>query len=207
MSEQDRMFETIAVYDLLGSIYTDRIAGVELDSLQEFAALVTEGGRVLDVGCAAGRDSAKFRDLGFEVHGIDLARAFLEIADREVHGVYFYDMDARELQFGPEQFDGIWAHAVLLNLDRAEIPQTLEGFRKALRKGGVCLVAVKAGEGERFIGEELVNGLERRETYFSQHELETLMSEAGFTIISSEITGDDLGRSKTRWIYVIGEKQ
>jgi len=206
MSLEDRLYETIAVYDRLGATYADRIAKAEIPQLAEFAALLPVGGRVLDVGCAAGRDSQKLRDLGFEVHGIDLARTFLEIADREVPGVYFYDMDARDLRFGPEQFDGIWAHAVLLNLSRDEVPLTLAGFRKALRRGGICLVAVKEGEGEKLIGEELVNNLQRRETYFAQEELEQLFVVAGFNLLESVITGDELGRETTRWLYVTAQK-
>lgn len=204
---QDSLYETIAVYDQLGLTYAERIADAGLTQLRDFAALLPSGARVLDVGCAAGRDSKRLHAMGFEVHGIDLSRVLLEIADAHVDGPIFYDMDARNLTFAPDYlFDGIWAQAVLLNLDRSEITETLVGFYRALQPGGVCLVAVKEGTGEKRIGEPLVNNLERRETYFQMPELKEHFTDAGFDIQLVFDVGDQLGRSGTTWLYVVGRK-
>ncbi len=204
---KDLLFETIAVYDALGATYTDKIAKVRFPQLEKFIGMLPQGARVLDVGYAAGRDSALLRDKGCQVTGIDLAEKFLEIALREVSGVEFLRMDARDLATFPnETFDGVLAHAVLLNQAREETPSILQGFARVLKASGVCLVAVKEGPGEKFIGEALVENMKRRETYFAQHEMEGLLKDSGFAIVRSSVEGDELGRGNTRWLYVFAKK-
>lgn len=203
---KDLLLETIAVYDKLGAKYADQIAHVRLPQLKEFIDMLPGGARVLDVGCAAGRDSAILRDVGFKVVGIDLSESFLELAQERVPGVEFQRMDARELDLEHDTFDGIWVHAMLLNLDRSEIPGIFRGFWKTIKSGGICLVGVKEGEGEKFIGEALVDNMKRREIYFGKLEMENLLRDAGFEIKKSYIYADALGRSTTKWVYVFARK-
>lgn len=207
MTEKGLLLETIAVYDRLGAKYTDQIAHVRLLQLQEFIGLLPNGVQVLDVGCAAGRDSAILRDAGFRVIGIDLSKSFLSLAREKVSGVEFQYMDARKLDFENDTFDGIWAHAILLNLDRLEVAKVLQGFWKTMKLGGLCLVGVKEGKGEKFIGEALVGNMKRRETYFEKSEMEDLVRNAKFEIEKSYIYGDGLGRSTTKWVYVFARKK
>jgi SAM-dependent methyltransferase len=204
--KKDSLLETIAVYDKLGAKYADQIAHVRLPQLQEFIDMLPYNARVLDVGCAAGRDSAILRDAEFEVIGIDLSESFLELARKRVFGVEFQHMDARNLNFGHDAFDGIWANAVLLNLDRSEIPKVLQGFWEIMKPGGICFVGVKEGKGEKFIGEALVDNMKRRETYFAKYETEEFLRAAGFEIKRSYIYGDELGRSTTKWVCVFARK-
>jgi len=206
MARKDLLLETIEVYDRLGPKYVDQIAHVRLPQLQEFIDMLPNGARVLDVGCAGGRDSAILRDAGFEVIGIDLSESFLELARERVPGVEFQLMDARELNLEHDIFDGIWVNAVLLNLDRSEIPGVLRGLWRTMKSEGICVVGVKEGEGEKFIGEALVENMKRRETYFGKLEMEDLLRDAGFEITMSYISGDELGRSTTKWLYVFARK-
>ena len=206
MARKDLLLETIAVYDQLGPKYVDQIAHVRLPQLQEFIDMLPNGARVLDVGCAGGRDSAILRDAGFEVIGIDLSESFLELARERVPGVEFQLMDARELNLEHDIFDGIWVNAVLLNLERSEILGVLQGLWRTMKSGGICVVGVKEGKGEKFIGEALVENMKRRETYFGKLEMEDLLREAGFEITRSYISGDELGRSTTRWLHIFVRK-
>ena len=206
MAIKDLLLETIAVYDQLGPKYVDQIAHVRLPQLQEFIDMLPNGARVLDVGCAGGRDSAILRDAGFEVIGIDLSESFLKLAQERVPGVEFQLMDARELNLEHDIFDGIWVNAVLLNLERSEILGVLQGLAKTMKSGGICVVGVKEGKGEKFIGEALVENMKRRETYFGKLEMEDLLRDAGFEITRSYISGDELGRSTAKWVHVFARK-
>lgn len=205
--KKDLLAETIAVYNELGAKYADQVAHVKLPQIQELIEMLPNNAHVLDVGCAAGRDSAILRDAGFSVVGIDLAESFLNLAEERVLGVEFKHMDARELSFKQGTFDGILAHAILLNLDRSEILKTLNGFWRVLKSEGYCCVGVKEGKGEKFIGETLVDNLKRREIYFEKFEMEDLLISAGFKIKKSYIYGDKLGRSAVKWLYVFSQKK
>ena len=202
----DSLLATIAVYNALGARYADQVAHVKLPQLAEFMDMLPPGARVLDVGCAAGRDSAILKDAGFKVTGIDLSESFLEFARKRVLGVDFRLVDARELNMEPNIFDGVWVHAMLLNLDRSEVPSVLQGIWKAMKPEATLLVGVKEGLGEKFIGEALVENMKRRETYFKRSELEGLLRNSGFEITKSYVSGDALGRSTTKWVYVFATK-
>lgn len=205
MSE-DRLPETIAVYNSLGAKYADQIAKANLPQLQEFIGMLIPGGRVLDVGCCAGRDSAILQSAGFQVLGIDISPVFIELAKERVSGAEFYVGDARNLDVGVDAFDGVWMHAMLLNLDREEIPGVLHNAWLAMKTGAVIGVGVKEGDGERFVGEALVENMKRRETYFRLEELEGVFQKQGFMIIKSSISGDSLNRATTKWVYVFAKK-
>lgn len=207
MVKKDSLLEeTITIYNKLGAKYADQIAHVKLPQLKEFINMLSDKALVLDVGCAAGRDSAILKNSGFEVIGVDLSESFLKIARERVSGVQFKLMDARELKFEPDTFNGIWAHAVLLNLDRSEVSSVLKGFWTVIKPGGICLIAVKEGAGEKFIGEALVDNMKRRETYFKKPEMENILRAVGFEIEKSYIYGDELGRSATKWVEVFAKK-
>ena len=202
----DSLLETIAVYNALGIKYADQVAHVRLPQLVEFIGMLPFGARVLDVGCAAGRDSAVLREAGFDVVGIDLSESLLELARKRVLGVDFQLMDARELNTELNIFDGVWAHAILLNLDRSEILGVFQRIWKVMKLGGVLLVGVKEGVGEKFIGEALVENMKRRETYFEQSKMGDFLRSSGFKIVKSYVSGDILGRSTTKWIYIFATK-
>lgn len=81
--------------------------------------------RVLDVGCGDGRDSLWLAAMGHDVIGIDPAEAMLELAlarhaDIDLPGSVRFergDVDAAIDSFGPEQFDLVLSHGVLMYHD------------------------------------------------------------------------------------------
>ena len=62
------------------------IWGTAASSLaRDVSALLRPGARVLDLGCGEGRDSVFFAERGFDVTGVDIARAGLSKAERLAH--------------------------------------------------------------------------------------------------------------------------
>jgi 2-polyprenyl-3-methyl-5-hydroxy-6-metoxy-1,4-benzoquinol methylase len=68
------------------------------------------GGRILDLGCGAGRTSIPMAGMGFHVVGLDLILSMVKAArDYAVEGgqkVHYSQMDAKALAFAGESFDG-----------------------------------------------------------------------------------------------------
>jgi len=68
---------------------------------------LTEGMRVLDVGCGPGRHAHALARRGIEVHGVDISERFVDIARLEAPpGSPFQRLDARRLPFEAE-FDAV----------------------------------------------------------------------------------------------------
>ena len=74
------------------------------------AELVTEffpspPARVLDIGCGAGRTTIGLSELGYDVLGIDLSSALLDVARRRFPAIAFAEMDATRLELPATSFD------------------------------------------------------------------------------------------------------
>lgn len=197
---------TIKAYKHLGSQYLVNIQSYITSELHNFAKLLKSGDRVLDVGCAGGRDSKVLADYGLRVTGIDLVEDFLREARRLVPKGDFLKMDLCDIDFDDESFHGIYAAAVLLHAERESVPLVLRDFFRVLKIGGVLFVGVKEGSGSELVSDRLSNGLSRMFTYFSQEEMERYLKDAGFDILSSEICIDEAGRGGFDWIRIFAKK-
>ncbi|MBI2984126.1 MAG: class I SAM-dependent methyltransferase [Candidatus Kerfeldbacteria bacterium] len=206
--KNDPYKQTINVYAELGDTYLRDIAHAAPQEIGQFARLIRKQGRVLDVGCAGGRDSAFFVNRRFRVIGIDLVDKFLRFARKKVPGATFKRMDVRRLRFRPNTFDAIWANAVLLHLHKKDVRQVLKKFFVILRLNGKLHLRVKQGRGQQYgqTREPLVQGKRRLFTYFQLKELVKYVTQAGFQILRSKIYPDNLGRQDVRWVSIWAEK-
>lgn len=105
--------------------------------------------------------------------------------------------------FASGRFDGIWACASLLHLPRAGfLPALVEVARLLGQSGGVLYLAMKAGQGERW-----VTGHSGRRTFFTYYqpsEIETALGRAGFQPSERWAAEDQAGRDQA-WINVIAK--
>lgn len=199
--------KTINAYKKLGKKYIKNIESYLTQELKEFAELLESGDSVLDVGCAGGRDSKYLSDRGFKVTGIDLVDEFLESAVKYAPKAKFINMDMCALSFPDNSFDGIWAAAVLLHLKRQEVSKAIKNFYRVLKPGGILFVGVKKGEGYKTVVDSLSDGVERYFTYFSQEEVNDVLRDSGFKIVSSNICRDEASRGDVEWIRTIAKKR
>lgn len=204
--KEDKYEKTIGVYKKLSKKYIRNIKEFTPKEFPGFVKLLLKGSRVLDVGCAGGRDSKKFVRKGFRVIGIDLVDTFLREARKSVPNAKFIKMDLRKLKFPEDYFGAIWANAVLLHIKRRDIPMVLKGFYKVLQPGGKMHIRVKKGQRARYRKDELSKKEKRIFTYFSEEEFKRFIKKSGFRIITSRIFPDELGRKDVQWISFWAEK-
>lgn len=206
MPDQDYS-ETIQSYDQLGQKYLDDTIPLAPPEKVEFIKLLPPGGKILDIGCAGGRDSKTFAERGFIVVGIDLSDVFLEKARQDVPSAEFLHMDAKKIAFPNNTLDAIWANAVLLHIKKYEIPSTLQKWYRALKPSGKMHIRVKQGAGSSFVEDDvLAPGYKRLMVFFSEDEVIQFLEQAGFDIISSEIIADEAKRKGVNWIRVWAKK-
>ncbi|MBO4457878.1 MAG: class I SAM-dependent methyltransferase [Butyrivibrio sp.] len=164
----------------------------------KFISLLPDNASVLDAGCGSGRDSKFFLAEGFYVTAFDASEEMCKRAsqylNQEVLMMKFQDVTYDNV------FDGIWACASLLHVPMGELPGTMLKMHAALKLGGVIYASFKYGNGPKMRGE-------RRFCDFNELSVVPLFENAGFNILSKEITFDGRpGREDEKWINVIAKK-
>ncbi len=169
----------------------------------KFLQLLPSGGKILDAGCGTGVDTRKFLDRGYQVTAIDMSKNALAEAKKLDSRADYQYMDMKNLNFQASTFDGIWAWATLLHIDRQDIPKTLKGFYRVLHARGTLLLLVQKGQGE----------ITRYETVkfvlFEPEELNNYLSDAGFEITNSYTYNEKaagIGPRDLDWIVVFAQK-
>jgi len=199
--------ETIKVYDQLGEKYFEDSLLIFPPNRDEFANLISSNGNVLDVGCGGGRDVKYFAEKGFKVTGIDLSSVMIDYAKKLVPDAEFHVMDVTNIKLPEDNYDAIWAQAVLLHLERNDVLDVLKKFHKLLKSGGIMHTYVKQGSGTDLVKEKLSNFQERFYTYFSVTEMEQFIIDAGFSITRSVVDEDPGGRKDVQWISIDCKKE
>ena len=114
------MNHTVDYYNKNARQYYDSTIDADLSSqIQKFAALLSPGARIIDVGCGSGRDTRVFLAAGYETEAFDASEEMCRIAS-EITGIQVRHICFEELQ-GQLEFDGIWACASLLHIKK-ELP-------------------------------------------------------------------------------------
>lgn len=208
MQKKKDIYKSIfELYTDLGQDYLNGIKKVKPIELNGFMNLIVKKGRVLDVGCANGRDSNRFIKKGFEVIGIDLVDLFLKSARKNVPKAKFIKMNLLDLKFPKNHFDAIWAHAVLLHIVKKDMRKALLNFYRVLKPGGKLHIRTKKGNSVQNKSEILTNNKKRFSIYYTKKEMEEYAKNAGFKILQSKIYADELKRKNTKWVGIWAEKK
>ncbi len=152
---------------------------------------------ILDLGFGSARDILYFKSLGYEVYGVDNNLEFCRHA-KKLGLSNIYQMNMLDLNF-INTFDGIWACASLLHLDKFSISEVLNKCYVALKEEGVIYLSFKYGE---FSG--VKNG-----RYFTDLTLDgfkSILDTNKFIIIDNLITTDVREDRDDKWLNIIIKK-
>lgn len=163
-----------------GGAFVARVA--PLRTLGERSVLWLEGrerGRLLDVGCGSGEAMLRFRDLGWEVAGVEFDDAAARVAAERTGAPVAATLEGLE----PASFDAVILDHVLEHL--ADAGSILRGCARALRPRGRLALATpnpkSAGRG-RFGAHWLHWDPPRHLTLRGAAGLRALAAEAGFEV-------------------------
>lgn len=104
-----------------------------------------EPGRILEMGCSAGGQSADYPAAfpAAEFHAIDLSPAMLRFAHARAEAlkapVHFYEMDAGATHFPDGHFDLIVSHNMFHEVAATHMPAIMRECHRLLARGGVCV--------------------------------------------------------------------
>ena len=193
---------TSATYDQIAAGYAAQAGRNDAlaESRRRFAARLSAGARVLDIGCGPAQDTAGLRKLGLRAAGFDRSRGML--AQARPHQLPLLLGDMRHLPVRDGALDGLWVCASFLHIPKHDAPAVLAELRRVLRPGGVLFISIKRGLGQRWIAHG--SGGQRFFVFYQEHELDVLLTSAGFTVREGWLDADHLGRPEP-WIVRLAE--
>ena len=127
---------TIDYYNKNYYVFVESTQNVDFSDIQNmFMDLLPKEADILDFGCGSGRDAKCFLEHGYHVEAIDGSTELCRLASIytgiEVRHMLFQELNERE------KYDGIWACASILHLNKAELSGVFEKMSRALKKTGI----------------------------------------------------------------------
>lgn len=192
--------ETLRSYEARVQEYIDgtsqTVAGAAKDWIDAALAGLSPEAKIVELGSAFGRDAAYIISQGFEVECTDAVAGF--VLQLQAKGFNARRYNALTDDLGDE-YDLIFANAVLLHFNEAEFALVLKKLLHSLKKGGRLAFSLKRGRGEEWLAAKI--DAPRFFRYWKQDELEPLLGGVGFVrwTIEEALTG----RAHAEWLFVV----
>lgn len=192
---------TIEYYERNAAEYVAQTIAVDMQPLYDkFLKHIPNGGRILDAGCGSGRDSLAFKQRGYRVTAFDASAGMVEHA-RKLTGLDVKELRFEDFDMGP-QFDGIWACASLLHVQRDQLADAVGRLGKSLLPGGVIYASFKHGETERVEGGRYFNDVS-----LQSFDWATVLSMKPILLtVGENWLSDDIRENDTKWANVLFHK-
>ena len=164
-------------------------------------------GRVLEIGCGSGRDSAFLLAKGFDMTAIDASAGMLaeaqhqhpNLAGRLFHESFPLQANSPILK---KQFDGVVTIATLMHISEQDLFECASQIRDMLVPGGMLVLSASSGR-EGLTSDRDANGrlfLER-----PAEQIQLLFERHGFRLVSKCQNKDSLGRT-VGWFTLVMQR-
>ena len=193
--------KTIEYYNENVSKFVNDTQDVVFCATQDlFLSYLNEGDSILDLGCGSGRDTKYFLSKGYKVDATDGSEEICKVASDytgiNVKCLLFNELDEID------KYDGIWACASILHLDRDDLIDVFHRIARALKDNGILYTSFKYSEFEGM----------RNGRYFTDFTIESLnefqTNIPEFIIEKKWITSDvRAGREDEKWLNLIMRKK
>ena len=193
--------KTIEYYNENVSKFVNDTQDVVFCATQDlFLSYLNEGNSILDLGCGSGRDTKYFLSKGYKVDATDGSEEICKVASDytgiNVKCLLFNELDEID------KYDGIWACASILHLDRDDLIDVFHRIARALKDNGILYTSFKYSEFEGMRNGRYFTDF----TIESFNEFQTNIPE--FIIEKKWITRDvRAGREDEKWLNLIMRKK
>lgn len=192
---------TLDYYNSNAKDFVSDTVDVAFTDIQDiFLEYIPNGGKVLDFGCGSGRDTKYFLSKGYDVDATDGSEELCKIAS-EYAGVKVKQMLFEELD-EIEKYDGVWACASLLHVEKKLLPDIMKKIVFATTTGGVVYMSFKYGDFEG-----VRNG--RFFTYLTEESFGEVLKAVPELVIEKLWTSADVRaeRGEERWLNIVLKKR
>lgn len=194
-------------YDAMGETFAAWREGFVGDPRREWeddlVARLTDGARVLDLGCGGGSPETKRLAQRFAVTGVDISPRQVERARTAIPEASFICADFTELELPSASFEAVVSFVVFNHVPRELLAPLLDRIRGWLVTGGWLLTAFGASDIPGWTGEWL-----GAETFFSGFPPEVnsrLVQEAGFALERDEVVVYESPDGTERFQWVLAQ--
>lgn len=201
MSDKRSVDDTLNYYNSKAKDFVSSTVNVSFTKIQDvFLEHILPSGRILDFGCGSGRDTKYFLSKGYKVDAIDGVEELCKIAS-EYTGISVKHILFEEL-YEVEVYDGIWACASILHVEKDKLPDIFKRMINALKTDGIIYTSFKYGSFE---------GIKagRYFTYLTEESFKDLLKNIPEVHIEKIwITGDvRIERGEEQWLNILLRKQ
>jgi SAM-dependent methyltransferase len=117
--------DTLAYYATHAKQYAAWTQSIDITHLwDKLGNYLSQGARILDLGCGAGRDLKELDERGFFPIGLDFSREFLAEA-KGYKAQILVCADMKSIPFADESFQCVWSIASMLHLARRDVRAAL----------------------------------------------------------------------------------
>lgn len=192
--------KTIEYYNTNAKEFFDGTIDANMQNFYDlFLEKLPHTGRILDLGCGSGRDSKYFLDRGYDVVSLDGSEELCKLAS-EYTGQPVICLDFADLDYDNE-FDGIWACASLIHVNKQNILGILDKAWKSLKPRGTLYCSFKYGNEERVKDNRFFND-------YTDDNLKQLFSNTNKWEVQDMIVTEDVRKDRTneKWSNIIVNK-
>jgi SAM-dependent methyltransferase len=178
-------------YDQVAEEYIARIfhelehKPLDRDLLDRLAADAHTRGPICDMGCGPGHVARYLHERGAQVLGIDLSPRMIELARQMTPGVEFRLGNMLALDVDDAAWAGIVAFYSIIHIPRDNVVGALRELRRALKPGGLLLLAFHIGQEIRHLDEWWGKQVSVDFLFFERAEMEGYLQAADFAIEQS----------------------
>lgn len=164
--------------------------------LEPLTRFVKPPAKILDVGCASGRDLLWFKNRGYSVLGLERSAGLAEMARRNA-GCRVIEADFQSFDFTTLQVDAVILIGALVHLKKGDFFNALFRIARSVRPRGFMLLSTKAGSG-------LETGTDGRTFYLWQHvEIGRMLDECNFEVMDYAKSVSQLGTGEEWLAYIL----
>jgi hypothetical protein len=186
---------TLASYEQAADKFRESIPKEPNNLLIDLLAEGIEpGARLLELGSGTGRDAIELERRGFVVRRTDATQAFVEMMQAD--GYAADRLNAITDDYGGP-YDAVYASAVFLHFDRAQL---IEVLRRVARATRVLAFATREGKGEEWSNRHLE--LPRHFVLWQEGPLRELLAATGWTVERLERSESQIGT----WFQILARR-
>ena len=175
-------------YDQCAEAYSRARRDALFPHIKKLRGYLSDGSKVLDIGCGAGIPITRALAMHYDVIGVDISLEMIKRAQVNVPEVEFIHADIMTQTFPASSFDGIAAFYSIFHLPREEHGELFRRIHQWLRPGGCLLATVTKERGEPYTEDDFFGTT----MYWSNYglvEYQEIVEDLSFTVLEISIIG------------------